>query len=327
MINNFNNKNILIVGAAGTVGSLVVNSLLKNSKNLKLHILDINEDGLFSLNHSIKKNKNNRVMPIYADINEDLSLTLPQNLDYVFNFAAYKNIISSNNNPTFSIKTNTFGTLNLIKFCIDKNVKNFLHASTDKAVNSTTVMGASKFLAEKTLLSIKHTKKTKIGIIRFGNILHSNGSVLDLWFDSAKNGEKKLSMYNGSTTRYYLTKSDCLSSIFATILNSNNKEIWIPKMKVFSLKLLADQFTKYMRTDHGIDIKIQDKKVLRENEKSYEELLFKTEIPYLSSRKGFYVVKTSHQKKQINPLTNSQNEKTSTPLVLYNDIKDSINYT
>ena len=165
--NNFyKNKIILITGATGSIGkSLVLKLLRTNCKTVRA--LSNDEDGLFKLKTSIEKNKINlnKIRFLYGDIREyDRCLMATKNVDIVIHAAALKHVEICNYNPNEAIKTNIYGTQNMVNSSIDNKVSNFLHISTDKAAMATTTMGQTKSLAEKLIINsgINKIRKTLV---------------------------------------------------------------------------------------------------------------------------------------------------------------------
>ena len=181
----YKNKTILVTGSCGTVGSELVNQLLKNkSLGIKKVIgIDINESLIFFQDQKFVNNKKANFYVI--DIkNEESMLNLFDMVDIVFHCAAYKHVAICEKTPEQAVDTNIRGIQNVISAAIKKNVKKVIFTSSDKAVNPTNVMGSTKLLGERLITAANNNKTKKYPIFistRFGNILGSNGSVIEVF--------------------------------------------------------------------------------------------------------------------------------------------------
>ena len=190
MDNYYKNKTVLITGATGSIGSSLIKFLLK--KNCKiLRAFSNDENGLYELSELINekkdisfqyKMKKNKIRFILGDVRDyKRCLEATSKIDIVIHAAALKHVPLCEYNPLEAKKTNIIGTQNLIKASLKNKVKKFLFISTDKVVDPISIMGKTKFAAEKKILNIntKYIKnKTIFSCIRFGNIIGSRGSVL-----------------------------------------------------------------------------------------------------------------------------------------------------
>ena len=178
-MNFFAKKSILITGGTGSIGSRIANYLIKNSKAKKVIIFSRDEQKHFEMQ---KRMNNTRVRYLIGDVRDRNRLDLAlKNIDLVFHAAAQKHVGISEYNPQECIKTNIYGTQNVIESCIYNRVKKFLLISTDKAVNPINLYGASKLVAEKITLNANNLS-TKNGcwfaVARYGNVIGSKGSVI-----------------------------------------------------------------------------------------------------------------------------------------------------
>src|SRR5690606_26663471 len=178
LINEFKGETILITGAAGSIGSELVKQL-SNFDVKQLILVDQAESPLYDLQQELKQNNKFNIISIVADIRDGLRLDgIFQ--DYkptmVFHAAAYKHVPLMEESPYESIKINVNGTKILADISSRYQVKKFVFVSTDKAVNPTSVMGATKRLAEMYISCLQKESKTKFITTRFGNVLGSNGS-------------------------------------------------------------------------------------------------------------------------------------------------------
>jgi FlaA1/EpsC-like NDP-sugar epimerase len=273
-----NNQIILVSGAAGSIGSGIVKQLVHyNPKQVIL--LDQAESALYDLEQELLFN--------YPDFNFSIVVGDISNFkrmerlydyfmpNYVFHAAAYKHVPLMEDNPSEAIYTNILGTKNLVDLSISYAVKKFVMISTDKAVNPTNVMGASKRIAEIYAQSNK-SAKTKFITTRFGNVLGSNGSVIPLFKKQIEQGGP-ITITDKRVTRFFMTIPEACQLVLEACSMGNGGEIFVFDMGE-SVKIidLAKKMIKLSGLIEGKDIEIKVTG-LRPGEKLYEELLAKDE--------------------------------------------------
>jgi FlaA1/EpsC-like NDP-sugar epimerase len=191
--------------------------------------------------------------------------------DYVFHAAAYKHVPLMEDNPSEAIYTNVYGTKNIVELSVKYEVKKFIFVSTDKAVNPTNVMGASKRIAE-ILIQTQTNSITKFITTRFGNVLGSNGSVIPLFKKQIEQGGP-VTITDERITRYFMTIPEACQLVLEACSMGNGSEIYVFDMGE-SVKIidLAKKMIKLsgLEINKDIEIKITG---LRPGEKLYEELL------------------------------------------------------
>lgn len=276
-------KTILITGAAGSIGSEIVRQvILFNPK--KVIILDQAETPLHQLSLELASNQiqNTNIVNVISDIrNRDSveNVFKKHSPDLVFHAAAYKHVPLMEENPSQAIETNVKGTKNLADLSCEYNVKKFVMVSTDKAVNPSNVMGASKRIAEKYVQSLqlknkseKGEKATKFITTRFGNVLGSNGSVVPLFTKQIAEGGP-VTITHQDIIRYFMTIPEACQLVLEAGAMGNGGEIYIFDMgKPVKIIDLARKMIKLAGFIPDKDIKI-DIVGLRPGEKLYEELL------------------------------------------------------
>ena len=212
MISQFKGKRILVTGGLGSIGSEICSRLL-NADIESIIIFDNRETELFYK----KKELNNAKGKIYfGDVRDESIINdVVKNVDIVFHAAAMKHVYICEEHPFEAIKTNVLGTLNVVNSCIRNNIEKFILISTDKAVNPTNVMGATKLLAEKIVSSQirNQSHETKFSIVRFGNVLSSRGSVLEIWENQIKDN-KPITVTNKEMTRFFMSIPESVDLIF-----------------------------------------------------------------------------------------------------------------
>lgn len=244
LIKELKNKSILVTGGAGSIGSVLVENLLKYPIQ-SVRVLDIDEYALAKLD---KKLKNPRLRILLGSILDQDRLDMAgDGIDIVFHLAAIKNIEISEFNPIETIDTNVNGTANVIKMLIKKKPLKFINISTDKAADASTLYGNTKQLGERlTSWAGFHIKGTKSATVRFGNVMESRGNVFEIWNEEKRNN-KPLSITEPSMQRYFINVNDVVDFILNSLLLVKTGEIFIPKMKKYSIKKLADGISKSQR--------------------------------------------------------------------------------
>jgi FlaA1/EpsC-like NDP-sugar epimerase len=274
-------KVILITGAAGSIGSEIVRQVLDFNPETLL-ILDQAETPLHDLTLEIKKLKPKaKVISIITDIRDKKGLEkvfAKYKPNLVYHAAAYKHVPLMEENPSQAIFVNVMGTKNLADLALQYNVEKFVMISTDKAVNPSNVMGASKRIAEKYVQSLFFQQKgiktstTKFITTRFGNVLGSNGSVVPLFTKQIEEGGP-ITITHQDIIRYFMTIPEACQLVLEAGAMGNGGEIYIFDMgkpvKIYDLAIKMIRLAGYI-PEKEIKIKIVG---LRPGEKLYEELL------------------------------------------------------
>jgi len=273
--NDILNKTILVTGAAGSIGSEIVRQLI-NLEPKKVILLDQAESALYDLNQDlIRNNKSINFEIIVGDVTRKERI---QNIfnnyhpEVIFHAAAYKHVPLMENNPTESIRTNLLGTKIMADLAVEHEIQKFILVSTDKAVNPTNVMGASKRSAEMYCQALNQEHKTKFIITRFGNVLGSNGSVIPL-FKKQINSGGPITVTHPEVTRFFMTIKEACQLVLEASSMGNGGEIFVFDMGE-SIKIidLAHKMIQLAGLQIDKDIKVQIVG-LRPGEKMYEETL------------------------------------------------------
>lgn len=271
-----NNKVILVTGAAGSIGSEISRQLsIYNHEHLIL--VDQAESPLYDLQQELIQKERGNFTSIVADVRDEKRMDeifkkfKPQK---VFHAAAYKHVPLMEMSPYEAVKINISGTKNIADLSIKHNVGRFVMVSTDKAVNPTNVMGATKRVAEMYIscLSNSNNHTTKFTTTRFGNVLGSNGSVIPLFKRQIENGGP-LTVTHKDITRYFMTIPEACRLVLEAGTMGNGGEIYIFDMgKSVRIYDIAKRMIHLsgLNFPDDIDIKITG---LRPGEKLYEELL------------------------------------------------------
>jgi FlaA1/EpsC-like NDP-sugar epimerase len=270
----FNQKTILITGAAGSIGSEIAKQIaLYNYK--KIILIDQAESPLYDLQQEFKLLKKTRQHFIVADIRSERRMTRIFNEykpEIIFHAAAYKHVPLMEENTYEAVNVNVLGAQIVMDLAVKNNVEKFVMVSTDKAVNPTNVMGATKRIAEMYSMCLKNTGKTKFITTRFGNVLGSNGSVIPLFKRQIDYGGP-LTVTHKDITRYFMTIQEACQLVLEAGAMGNGSEIYVFEMgesiKIYDLALKMIKLSG-LKYPEEMDIKITG---LRPGEKIYEELL------------------------------------------------------
>ena len=282
-------KSILVTGAGGSIGSQIVREIFK-FKPSQLVLVDVNENALYMLERDLDFEKSHSKE--YEDINyisEIVSIREKAALaevfdkykpDVVFHAAAHKHVPLMERRPQEAIKNNVFGTKNVMDVAIEKEVERFIMISTDKAVNPTNAMGASKRLTEIILQSKGNKYKTKFAAVRFGNVLGSNGSVIPIFKEQIKKGGP-ITITHRNIIRYFMTIPEAAQLVLQAGYYASEGEIFLLDMgEPVKIIDLATNLIKLSGLEPYKDIDIEEIG-LRPGEKMYEEL----SLDYESSEK------------------------------------------
>ena len=274
-----NDKIVLVTGGGGSIGEeLCRQIMLHNPKQLLM--LDIYENNLYSIELELKsKYPNNDIKAIIANIRDEermFDIFEEYSPEIVFHAAAHKHVPLMENNPTEAIKNNVFGTYNLVNACDKYKTKRFILISTDKAVNPTNIMGATKRMCEMLIQAKDKESETEYVAVRFGNVLGSNGSVVPLFKKQIEEGGP-ITVTHKEITRFFMTIPEAVALVLQSITYAKGGEIFVLNMgdpvKIYDLATSLIELSG-LELGKDIDIEITG---LRPGEKLYEELLMDEE--------------------------------------------------
>ncbi|MCS5420931.1 MULTISPECIES: polysaccharide biosynthesis protein [Psychrilyobacter] len=300
--NGIEGKVVLITGGAGSIGSELSRQVAKYNPK-KLINIDLNENSIYFLELELKRKHPN--LDIISEIG---NIREKEKMEYlfkkyrpniVFHAAAHKHVPLMEHNPEEAIKNNIFGTKNIIDLSDKYEVERFVGVSTDKAVNPTNIMGATKRVVEM-LVEDKDTKsKTKFIAVRFGNVLGSNGSVIPL-FKKLINERENITVTHPEITRYFMTIPEAASLVIEAGIMSKGGEVFILDMGE-SVKImdLAKNLIELSGLTLGEDIDIEIIG-LRPGEKLYEELLYDVKSAKKTENKKIYIAKLDDKNEMDN---------------------------
>lgn len=280
IIGYIENQVVLVTGGGGSIGSELCRQIASHNPK-QLIVLDIYENNAYDIEQELKrKHPELNLLALIASVRD---LTKMEDVferyhpDIVFNAAAHKHVPLMETSPNEAVKNNVFGTLNVAR-CADKyGAKTFVQISTDKAVNPTNIMGATKRICEMIIQTIgKHSKSTNFVAVRFGNVLGSNGSVIPLFEQQIKEGGP-VTVTHKDIIRYFMTIPEAVSLVLQAGAYAKGGQIFVLDMgepvKIYDL---AYNLIKLSGYEPNVDIMIECTG-LRPGEKLYEERLMDEE--------------------------------------------------
>ena len=289
-----NNDVILVTGGGGSIGSELCRQLARFQPK-KLLILDIYENNAYDLQNELKYTYKDELdfEVIIASVRDKARLREvfdKYKPSVVFHAAAHKHVPLMETNPVEAIKNNVFGTLNVAQCADEFGVKRFVLISTDKAVNPTNVMGATKRFAEMIIQSLDKQSKTEFVAVRFGNVLGSNGSVIPLFKRQISQGGP-VTVTHPEITRYFMTIPEAAQLVIQAGSIAKGGEIFVLDMgDCVKIDDLARDIIRLSGYIPDVDIKIEYTG-LRPGEKLYEELLLAEEGIMATKHEYIFVAK------------------------------------
>ncbi|WP_416410072.1 polysaccharide biosynthesis protein [Empedobacter falsenii] len=302
---NVQGKVILVTGAAGSIGSEISRQLAMMDF-AQLILIDQAESALYdvqqSLKNEISEEKQNRIDYIVSSVRDRkrmLSLFDKYHPQIIFHAAAYKHVPLMERFPYEAINTNIYGTKIIADLANEFGAEKFVLVSTDKAVNPTNVMGATKRVAEIYVNCTNEKSKTNYIVTRFGNVLGSNGSVIPLFKRQLENGGP-LTVTHPDITRFFMTIPEACQLVLEAAIMGKGGEIFVfdmgESMKIIDLAKRMIRLSGFKYPEE-IDIKIVG---LRPGEKIYEELLANDENTVKTHHEKIMIAKVNTNKCQDN---------------------------
>jgi FlaA1/EpsC-like NDP-sugar epimerase len=293
------NKTVLVTGGGGSIGSELCRQIAKYSPK-KLIILDIYENNAYNIQQELIRNygENLNLEVEIASVRDKVKLEqifASRNIDIVFHAAAHKHVPLMENNPEEAVKNNIIGTYNTVCMADKYKTEKFVLISTDKAVNPTNIMGATKRVCEMIIQAFNQHCTTDFVAVRFGNVLGSNGSVIPLFMEQIRTGGP-VTVTHEEITRYFMTIPEAVQLVLRASVIAKGGEIFVLDMgEPVKIKDLAYNLIRLAGLVPDKDIKIEYTG-LRPGEKLYEELLItsdsgqtKTEIDKIFIEKSIKI--------------------------------------
>jgi len=280
----FQGKKILITGGTGSLGKALTKKLLETDVDT-LRIFSRDEWKQVNMQ---KEFNDKRLRFLIGDVRdkERVSRAL-EDIDIVFHTAALKQVPVAEYNPFEAVKTNVYGSQNLIESCLDNNVEMALAIGTDKAVSPFNTYGATKLLMERLFVSANFYKGNhdiKFLCVRYGNVLGSRGSIVPTLIEQISKGEK-LTITDPNMTRFNITMNNALDLIFRASKNATGGEVFVPKLKAYKVEDMKNAILELLKGKDNVDIIS-----VRPGEKYHESLISKDEIRITYETENDYVI-------------------------------------
>ncbi|MEG0180328.1 MAG: nucleoside-diphosphate sugar epimerase/dehydratase [Peptostreptococcaceae bacterium] len=288
------NRVVLVTGGGGSIGSELCRQIASFVPK-HLIILDNYENNAYAIQQELIRKYGNslNLTTIIASVREKVRLDeifKEYTPEVVFHAAAHKHVPLMEKSPSEAIKNNVFGTLNVAKLADKYRVKRMVLISTDKAVNPTNIMGATKRAAEMIIQTINEKSETEFVAVRFGNVLGSNGSVIPLFKRQIMEGGP-ITITHPDIIRYFMTIPEAVQLVLQAGAMAKGGEIFILDMgEPVKIVDLANNLIRLSGFEPGVDIKIEYSG-LRPGEKLYEELLMAEEGIMSTENKKIYIGK------------------------------------
>ena len=284
-------ETVMVTGAAGSIGSVLCHQILRHAPR-RLLLVEQGESRLFYLERDLESQgtANTQVLPLVADIcNKDRMEALFRQYrpSHVFHAAAYKHVPMMERNPQEAIRNNVLATHQLAKLADHYDVQRFTFVSTDKAVEPSCVMGASKRAAELTLRELQNTSRTRFVTVRFGNVLDSDGSVVPLFKKQIAEGGP-ITITHRDMERFFMTIPEAARLILQATAMSNGGEVFVLEMgtqvRVLDLARSLVELSG-LRFEEDIEVSFTG---MRPGEKLSEKLFFDHEYSVATKSKQIH---------------------------------------
>jgi UDP-N-acetylglucosamine 4,6-dehydratase/UDP-glucose 4-epimerase len=296
----FKDKTILITGGTGSLGQALTKRLLKMGPQT-IRIFSRNESKQIEMENEIK---DDRLRFFIGDVRDLPRLTRAvEDVDFVFHAAALKHVPKIEYNPFEAIKTNILGSENIINACLINNVEKAVCISTDKAVSPLNIYGATKLLMEKLFVTANNYLNiekyhSKFFAVRYGNVLGSSGSVIPLFIKQIKS-KQKISITDPKMTRFSITMNDALDFIFQATKLGTGSEIFVPKLRAYSLLDVKEALFELLENTGEEIIGIRPGEKINETLINSEEMRYSWEIDNMYMISNPEIMKTYPKLKKI----------------------------
>ena len=279
---NFNNKRILITGGTGSFGQEFIKSTLVKYNPKKIIIYSRDEMKQWNMAEQLKKYKS-KLEFIIGDIRDMQRLDMAtKGVDFIVHSAATKIVPTAEDNPFECIKTNVIGSMNVLNCAVSNNIKKLVALSTDKASSPINLYGASKLCADKLFVSgnyLKIGQKTKLSVVRYGNVMGSRGSVIPFFLKLSK--KDKVPITDINMTRFMISLKEAIDLVWFAFQDMSGGEIYvkkIPSMKVTEIAKAINEKSKFKIIG------------IRPGEKIHEQMIGSDDSSSTYEYKSFYKI-------------------------------------
>jgi len=291
--NFLQNKKILITGGTGSLGRELVREVLKHDPNV-VRVFDVDETEQFEFHHELKEHEDT-VRFLLGDVRDrERLIHATEDIDIIFHTAALKHVMACEYNPFEAVKTNILGIQNLIDAAIANNVERIIFTSSDKAVNPSNTMGATKLLAERLMTAANYYKgkrKCTFSSVRFGNVMGSRGSVIPL-FEQQIKSRGPVTVTDKEMSRFMMSMSQAVDLVFKSAELAQGGEVFIFKMPTVNIADLAEVLIEELAPQYGYKAEDIDVKIIGTipGEKMYEELMTEDEATRSLEREDMFII-------------------------------------
>lgn len=264
---DLNGRSLLITGGTGSLGMHLTKTILERWPNIRrLVIFSRDEQKQYQMSMLFPHSKYNAIRYFIGDVRDVGRLTTAmKGIDYVIHAAAMKHVPIAEYNPMECVKTNVLGAENVINACFENDVKNVVALSTDKAAAPINLYGATKLCSDKLFVAannIKGKNQIKLSVVRYGNVMGSNGSVIPLFL--RKRGEKKLPVTDPRMTRFNISLQEGVELVLHAMEHAWGGEIFVPKIPSYRITDVAEAISP------GCELEVIG---IRPGEKLHEEMI------------------------------------------------------
>lgn len=288
----FKDKVLMITGGTGSFGNAVLNRFLDSDIG-EIRIFSRDEKKQDDMRHEYQikyPEESNKIKFYIGDVRDIASVkNAMHGVDYIFHAAALKQVPSCEFFPIEAVKTNVFGTENVLTAAIEAGVKRIICLSTDKAAYPVNAMGTSKAMMEKVIVAKSRTvnpEKTTICCTRYGNVMCSRGSVIPLWIDQIRHGNP-ITITDPSMTRFIMSLDEAVDLVIFAFKNGTSGDILVQKAPACTIETQAKAVIELFDKEHKSEIKVIG---IRHGEKMYETLLTNEECANAVDMGDFYRV-------------------------------------
>jgi len=298
---------VLVTGGCGSIGSQIVRRALKAKQ---VRVFDNRESALADMMIELKDHENIRYL--LGDVRDRRRLQLSmEGVDVVYHAAAYKHVHMCEYNPFEAVSTNVNGTQNVIDAALYSSAKKVINISTDKVTNAVSTMGATKLLAERLIASAQYRKTNTIFCsVRFGNVLGSNGSFINVFKRQLK-ANLPITLTDRRMRRFIMSINQAVDLIFKASDEMKGGEVFILKMPVVRM----EDVVSVMKEKYDVDVEVVG---IRKGERLYEELLTKDEAFNVEEKDEYFIIRPgvgktpcskNYSSKYANPISRDEIEK------------------